>query len=91
MPTLNDEDQTRLESCMDEIRNVVGDIASQRQLVETIMAYDYDCNKALDAILNQSKPTESKLTAASSKGPIETGNFHIDSSNWNVQPQRKCV
>lgn len=73
MPDLNDEDQTRLESCMDEIRNVVGDITSQRQLVETIMAYNYDCNKALDAILNQSKSTANPTVAVPSKETMEIG------------------
>lgn len=73
MPDLNDENQARLESCMDEIRNVVGDMTSQRQLVETIMAYDYDCNKALDAILNQSKPTANPTVIVPPKELMETG------------------
>lgn len=81
MPNLNEEDQVRLDSCMDEIRNVVGDTASERQLVETIMNCNYDCVRALDAILNQttsqtSPPTSgssaSALTA-STKEPMETG------------------
>lgn len=52
MPSLNDEDQACLVSCMDEIRNVVGENVSERQLVETIMKYNFDCAKSLDAILN---------------------------------------
>uniref|UniRef100_A0A182JG83 Uncharacterized protein n=1 Tax=Anopheles atroparvus TaxID=41427 RepID=A0A182JG83_ANOAO len=55
MPELNDEDQARLLSCMDEIRDIVGDSSSDRQLVEAIMKHDYDCSKALDEILNSNK------------------------------------
>lgn len=86
MPTLNEEEQVRLDSCMDEIRNVVGDTASERQLVETIMNCNYDCAQALDTILNlttsqqsiQAPPSASALnkapsTAATTKEPMETG------------------
>lgn len=87
MPNLNEEDQVRLDSCMDEIRNVVGDTVSERQLVETIMNCNYDCARALDAILNQttsqpSPPGPSSASAlskaplpsaASTKEPMQTG------------------
>lgn len=70
MPTLNDDDQACLTSCMDEIRNVVGDNVSERQLVETIMEFKFDCAKSLDAILNNSTtpslPIKLATTSASS-------------------------
>lgn len=82
MPNLNETDQVLLESCMDEIRNVVGDTVSEKQLVETIMKHNFDCAKALDVILNNS--TEASTTAATtsetktqtpqSAQPMETGN-----------------
>lgn len=73
MPVLNESDQVLLASCMDEIRNVVGDSISERQLVETIMQHKFDCAKALDAILN-STSSEAASTSASSHIPMETGN-----------------
>lgn len=82
MPNLNEEDQVRLDSCMDEIRNVVGDTASERQLVESIMNCNFDCALALDAILNQttSQPSPpaslNKMPTSSTaplKEPMETG------------------
>lgn len=80
MPNLSDEDQVRLSSCMDEIRNVVVDTVSERQLVETIMKFDYDFEKSLDAILNNTttppshRTTTSKtLTTSLSNRPMETG------------------
>lgn len=86
MPILNETDQVLLESCMDEIRNVVGDTVSERQLVETIMKHNFDCAKALDVILNST--TEASATAATASStsmaskttlpqsavPMETGN-----------------
>lgn len=56
MPVLNDEDSAKLHSCMDEIRNVVGESVSEKQLVETIMKFNFDCTKSLDAILNATAP-----------------------------------
>lgn len=74
MPNLNETDQVLLESCMDEIRSVVGENVSERQLVETIMKHKFDCAKSLDAILNIS--TETPVTSSSSQSavPMETGN-----------------
>lgn len=74
MPSLNDSDQVLLESCMDEIRNVVGDSVSQRQLVETIINHKFDCAKALDAILNNAT-SNTASTSTSARTPIETGNY----------------
>lgn len=80
MPNLNETDQVLLESCMDEIRNVVGDSTSERQLVETIMKHKFDCAKALDAILNSTSeeaPTTSTSTIAQIAEPMETGNHPV--------------
>lgn len=55
LPDLDDENRARLLSCMDEIRDIVGDSSTDRQLVEAIMKHDYDCSKALDEILNSNK------------------------------------
>lgn len=75
MPNLNENDQVLLESCMDEIRNVVGDTVSERQLVETIIKYEFDCAKSLDAILNNTKDAPVTSTSSTpSAVPMETGN-----------------
>lgn len=83
MPSLSENDRVLLESCMDEIRNVVGDSISEKQLVETIMKHDFDCAKALDVILNNStepttivgpSATVSIATLPQSIIPMETGN-----------------
>lgn len=84
MPLLNETDQVLLSSCMDEIRNVVGDSVSERQLVDTIMAHRFDFTKSLDAILN-STTSEAAAASTSSLMPMETGNYPINSSKFFSQ------
>lgn len=70
MPDLNETEQVQLESCMDEIRSIVGENTSERQLVETIMKHKFDCTKALDEILNSSS-TSTTTTPFGNKRTIE--------------------
>lgn len=79
MPILNDEDQACLVSCMDEIRNVVGESVSERQLVETIMKYNYDYAKALDAILNNTETPPAKT-----REPLKISNLSTSSTSSAV-------
>ena len=66
MPDLEDEDKAKLLSCMDEIRSVLDDTTvSDKQLVETIMKYEYDYSKALDHLLSSTCNTDEI-------GPIES-------------------
>ncbi|XP_037922498.1 HBS1-like protein isoform X1 [Hermetia illucens] len=72
MPVLDDLTQAKLMSCMEEIRNVVGDTTSDRQIVETVMKYDYDVAKALDNILNApSNSVREKRTPRPAKDQLE--------------------
>lgn len=87
MPNLSENKRVMLESCMDEIRNVVGDTVSEKQLVETIMKHNFDCAKSLDVILNNSGEASTavdtssagaaatvSITTPQSAIPMETGN-----------------
>ncbi|XP_058447665.1 protein HBS1 [Malaya genurostris] len=77
MPQLDEENRARLVSCMEEIRNIIGETTTDRQLVEAIMKHNYDFNKALDDVLNSSKtpPTLSPavVAAKNTKEPIGKG------------------
>lgn len=60
---LQEEDEVKLMSCLDELRNVLGDTVSDNILIQTVLAYNFDFNKALDKILNKAErnePEESK-------------------------------
>uniref|UniRef100_A0A182W0W3 Tr-type G domain-containing protein n=1 Tax=Anopheles minimus TaxID=112268 RepID=A0A182W0W3_9DIPT len=72
MPDLNDDDRARLLSCMDEIRDIVGETYSDRQMVEAIMKHDYDCSKALDEILNSNKTPPAIVAKSGSKLTADT-------------------
>ncbi|KAH8239229.1 hypothetical protein KR032_002191 [Drosophila birchii] len=66
MPQLDEIEQAKLSSCVDEVRSVVGDSVSERRIVETSMKFDYDMQKILDEILNEEtekKPSTSRVKA----------------------------
>lgn len=52
LPELNDIEKAKLMSCMEEIRNIIGDSSSDKRLVDAIMINNYDFSKALDMLLN---------------------------------------
>ncbi|XP_017060133.1 HBS1-like protein [Drosophila ficusphila] len=68
MPQLDEIEQAKLSSCVDEVRSVVGDAVSERRIVETSMKFGYDMQKILDEILNEeskqsAKPARIKVPA----------------------------
>ncbi|XP_055375116.1 protein HBS1 [Condylostylus longicornis] len=52
MPVLDDLEKIKLTSCIDEIRNVVGDTFSDKKIVDAVMQHNFDYNTALDSLLN---------------------------------------
>lgn len=74
LPELNDLEKSKLFSCMDEIRSIIGETYSDKRLVEAIMSNNYDFNKALDTLLSGETKQESnripkpKITDAVEKG-----------------------
>lgn len=71
MPDLNDLDKSKLLSCMEEIRNIIGEIHSDRRLTEVILACNFDFQIALDTLLKgepQPQPHSSKQTDTIEKG-----------------------
>lgn len=72
MPKLNDNDQARLLSCMEEIRNVVGEAISETQMIKIVLKYEFDFANALDEILNTSETFAIKSNS-SVKAEIEKG------------------
>lgn len=71
LPELNDLDKGKLMSCMEEIRNIIGDSCSDKRIVKVIMANDFDFTKSLDVILNEPEkkmPAKPKPTGLIEKG-----------------------
>lgn len=77
MPPLGDEERAKLQSCIEEIRDVIGDApVSERQLIETVLKNKFDFSKSLDEILNEmSQKQESQVKISEKKEPIEKGEY----------------
>lgn len=76
LPELNDIDKAKLLSCMEEIRNIVGESISDKRITEAIMANDYDFTKALDMLLTvgSTQPSKKpKITEVEKGNEIEKG------------------
>lgn len=50
---LDEEDEVKLMSCLDELRNVIGDTVSDNILIQTVIKHNFDFSKSLDDILNR--------------------------------------
>ncbi|XP_047034387.1 protein HBS1 [Helicoverpa zea] len=50
---LEEEDEAKLMSCLDELRNVIGDTVSDNILIQTVIKHNFDFSKSLDDILNR--------------------------------------
>lgn len=53
---LSELERAKLISCLETIRNVIGDTVSDSKLKEKIIVSNFDANVALDAILKESSP-----------------------------------
>lgn len=78
---LSEDDEARLMSCLDELRNVLGDTVSDTILIQSVLDNKFDFSKALDEILNKDKVKEpEKLIVEPVKAPL----VHIDTVNAPV-------
>lgn len=59
---LDEEDEARLMSCLDELRNILGDTVSDNTLIQAVIKHKFDYNKALDDILNSNKNKEPEVS-----------------------------
>jgi hypothetical protein len=57
-------DEVRLRSCLEEIRNVIGDSIPEHVLIDSVLKNEFNFSKALDDVLN---------SAASATGQPEAG------------------
>lgn len=80
LPELDEENKAKLLSCIDEIRGIIGDASvTDKNLVEAIMRFEFDCPKALDFILNNPEtaspatPKRVITRSGSDDAPIEKG------------------
>lgn len=64
---LSELERAKLISCLETIRNVIGDTVSDSKLREKIVLSNFDANVALDAILKESSPKQAVDSAKNKK------------------------
>ncbi|XP_072935671.1 protein HBS1 [Epargyreus clarus] len=66
---LTEDDEAKLMSCLDELRNVLGDSISDNILIQSVLNHNFDFNKSLDEVLNNNKNKETKRPTDAVKIP----------------------
>lgn len=69
---LDAEDETRLMSCLDELRNILGDTVSENTMIQSVLKHNFDYNKALDDILNSDKSKNKDSPTSKPVKPVIT-------------------
>lgn len=84
-PDLSKVDEVRLHSCLEEIRNVIGDSIPEHVLINTVLKNEFNFNKALDAVLTS-------VTSAAEKP--EAGEFccilYMSCSTYKSRGLQEC-
>ncbi|KAG6455533.1 HBS1-like protein [Manduca sexta] len=52
---LDEENEAKLMSCLDALRDILGDTISENILIQSVLKHNFDYDKALDEILNNNK------------------------------------
>eukprot|EP00062_Callorhinchus_milii_P008527 gi/632951301/ref/XP_007891213.1/ PREDICTED: HBS1-like protein isoform X2 [Callorhinchus milii] len=60
-PTLPGVDQARLHSCLDRMREVLGESVSEQVMVDAVLSSQFDTQQALDLLLSQEGKQTSKI------------------------------
>ncbi|XP_012060930.1 PREDICTED: uncharacterized protein LOC105624181 [Atta cephalotes] len=79
---LSELEKAKLMSCLETIRNVIGDTVSDSKLKEKIILSNFDANIALDAILKESSPKKITDSIENKKEQLERHpDVSVDESN----------
>ncbi|XP_026461336.1 LOW QUALITY PROTEIN: HBS1-like protein [Ctenocephalides felis] len=75
LPQLSSVEKAKLASCLEEIKNVIGETIPERSIVEIIIKHDFDLAKSLDEALNSNNSSKEDF---SKKGTSDKGKFETD-------------
>ncbi|XP_074642147.1 HBS1-like protein isoform X3 [Tubulanus polymorphus] len=59
-PQLSDTQQAQLNSCLEEMRNIIGDSVPEHTMVDAVVKSDFNLEKALDQVLNKADAPKSQ-------------------------------
>lgn len=82
---LDEDSETKLMSCLDELRNIVGDTIGDNILIHAVIKHNFDFNKALDEALNgdKNKDKPSIQIEPAKNTPLASGDAPSKSSALN--------
>ncbi|XP_071446392.1 uncharacterized protein HBS1 [Hetaerina americana] len=64
---LSDMDYARLQSCLEEVRNVIGDSIAEQTMIEAVLSSDFNVEKALNMVLNNATEVDHSGALKTSK------------------------
>ncbi|XP_070556539.1 uncharacterized protein [Ptychodera flava] len=89
-PILNPIDEAKLQSCLEEIRNIVGETVPEHIIIDSVLHFNFNYERALDAILNQNEPPrKSSKNASKSEKQESTFPDYKHSMSRPLDSQRK--
>jgi elongation factor 1 alpha-like protein len=89
-PGLSDVDEVRLRSCLEEIRNVIGDSIPEHILIDTVLKNEFNFNKALDAVLSSAASATEKSAGEFSTVFYLNHTVEKGISTYKSRCPRKC-
>lgn len=78
---LDEDEEAKLMSCLEELRNILGDTTPENIMIQSVLNHKFDFNKALDEILNCNK---SKVPEKPKVEPLKPPVVLIDPVNAPV-------
>ncbi|XP_074642146.1 HBS1-like protein isoform X2 [Tubulanus polymorphus] len=78
-PQLSDTQQAQLNSCLEEMRNIIGDSVPEHTMVDAVVKSDFNLEKALDQVLNKADaPKSQRIPRERRRDSDEELNFNTD-------------
>lgn len=63
LAALSDEQRATLQSCIDQIRDVLGDVLTQSHMSQIVLTHAFDADQSLDAALQAAQRSQAAATA----------------------------
>nr|XP_033791774.1 HBS1-like protein isoform X3 [Geotrypetes seraphini] len=89
-PSLSGPDQARLYSCLDHMREVLGDSVAEQEMIQAVLSSKFDVSQALDLVLTRNDKQNMKTASSgkSAKGALSCSVEGVSNvCNWSNLPK----
>ncbi|XP_064604527.1 uncharacterized protein LOC135469842 isoform X2 [Liolophura sinensis] len=90
-PKLSDQDELRLNSCLEEVRGILGDTFPDNTLITTIIDQGYDTQKALNVLLSQQDAPKPQREPRQNRRARSQGDDHSDCSDDSESESNEII